>query len=405
MRTTLILAAGGRSSRFRKSLEDKKSREIPKLSLRSLPSKIFLSLNGKPLLEHSLDVFRPFRNIREIFVAVPPGEETRMQGRIREFKKCPVKIVRGGRTRAESVWNALRKSDPNNEWVMVHDAARPLVSRGSIQKLFQSRKGADGVILAAPVVSTVKEIGAQEFVTRTVDRQMLVEAQTPQLVRRQLLMKAYRENPRALSETDESALLESVGGRVKVVIQEEWNPKVTTVKDLELAEAYLRQGKGMIVRTGFGRDTHRLVPGRKFWIGGIGIPFEKGPFGHSDGDTLLHAISDGILGVLAQGDIGDWFSDKDPNLKDIRSTKLLRKILANASKQGWSLCHVDTVIILERPKLGILKLRIKKKLSRLLNLPPDCVSIKAKTAEGLGPEGQGDAITCEALVTMRKEER
>ena len=103
---------------------------------------------------------------------------------------------------------------------------------------------------------------------------------------------------------------------------------------------------------GFGRDTHRLVEGRKLYLGGVRIPFKKGALGHSDGDALLHAVSDAILGALGAGDIGEWFSDKNPRNKNIRSEKILRKVLEEAHKKHWTPSHVDTVIILEKPRLG-----------------------------------------------------
>ena len=137
-------------------------------------------------------------------------------------------------------------------------------------------------------------------------------------------------------------------------------------------------------------------------MGGIRISFEKGPLGHSDGDALLHAVTDAILGAIGAGDIGDWFSDRDPKFKNIASSKILEKALEEIAKKGWRVRNVDTVIILERPKLGTYKKLIRENLAKLLELAPEEVSIKAKTAEGLGPEGEGLAVTCEALVTMKR---
>jgi 2-C-methyl-D-erythritol 2,4-cyclodiphosphate synthase len=152
---------------------------------------------------------------------------------------------------------------------------------------------------------------------------------------------------------------------------------------------------------GFGRDTHRLVLGRKFYLGGVRIPFEKGAIGHSDGDALLHALSDAILGGVGAGDIGEWFSDKNPRYKNIRSEIILKKVLSEAKKRGWAPFHVDTVVILERPRLTAYKPAIRKKMAGLLELEETSVSVKAKTQEGLGPEGQGLAVTCEVIVTLR----
>jgi 2-C-methyl-D-erythritol 2,4-cyclodiphosphate synthase len=144
------------------------------------------------------------------------------------------------------------------------------------------------------------------------------------------------------------------------------------------------------------------VKGRKFYLGGIVIPSPKGALGHSDGDALLHAIADAILGAIGAGDIGEWFSDRDPKFKNIRSTRILATILAEAKRRGWQPYHADTNIILETPKLYKHKPRIRKSVAKLLGLPEKDVSIKARTREGLGPEGEGLAVTCETVVSMKK---
>ncbi len=394
MRISLIVAAGGSGTRFLKKAPHQTN------------NKIFHPFFGKPLLIHTLKSFQGMKEIRETVAAVPPGTQAQWRKWQKQFRLSNIGWVSGGKTRAESVWNALRKTDPKSDWVMVHDGARPLVSPTHIRRLIrtaQSKGPRDGVILAKKVVPTIKEVSLKEHrIQRTVNREALCEAETPQLVRRSILMKAYKTNPNAFQATDESALLESAGGRVKAVMHEEWNPKITSFDDLKLVESYVKQKDHEEVRVGFGRDTHRLVPGRKLYLGGIHIPFKRGALGHSDGDTLLHAVSDAILGATGQGDIGEHFSDLDKRLKGIRSTKIIEEVLKKAREKGWAPVHVDTVIILEKPRLGVYKKMIGQKVAGLLKMKEENISIKAKTAEGLGPEGEGLAITCEAIVTMRK---
>lgn len=400
MRTSLIVAAGGSGSRFRQSLVrdtalgKKTSKDF---SRQSGLSKLFFPLAGRPLLAHSIDVFQKYPQIRETIFAVPPESKKILEDLIRCFKWRAVKVVNGGRTRAQSVRNGLRKADRKSDWIMVHDGARPFVAEDALRKLFREAPRADGVILAKKMVPTIKQTDAAGEVVKTIDRANLYEAQTPQLVRRAILEKAY-QSPRALQATDEAALLESVNARVRVVAHEGWNPKITTAQDLELARAFL--GEDSEIRTGFGRDTHRLVRGRKFFLGGVRLPFERGPLGHSDGDALLHAIADAILGATGAGDLGEWFSDQDKRYKNIRSEKMLKAILQSLG--GWQIQHIDTIIILERPRLGPYKKRMRRKISELFHLPEDAVSVKAKTAEGLGPEGEGRAVSCEAIVTVRR---
>ncbi len=405
MRVSLIIAAGGAGERFQKSLR----RSCAKKSLReeilpgTLRSKISFPLKGEPIFARALGAFKDVPQIREIIVAAPRRDIPALRGFAASFPRR-VRWVCGGKTRAESVWNALKRTRDANSWVMVHDAARPLIDPDVIRKMLRIAgrgKTVDGVIAAKKVVPTIKRADALGKIRATVDRENLYEAETPQLVRRNLLMEAYRKNPDAFRATDESSLLESLGAKMRVFGHDGWNPKITTAQDYDLARAYVGARKENVMRTGLGKDTHRLAARRKLYLGGIEIPFEKGSLGHSDGDVVLHAVTDALLGAMGAGDIGDWFSDKDPKNKGVRSEKFLRKILSEAAKGGFSPEHVDTVITLEKPKLGAYKQKIKKNIARILGLPEDRVSVKAKTAEGLGPEGEGSAVSCEAVMTVR----
>ncbi len=400
MQASLIVAAGGSGSRFKSSLAPHHTspRKGGGRIKEGGPSKLFVKLGGKPVLAHCLETFQKFPQIREKIVTVPRGEEKNVLAMLKENGVSGVRVVAGGRTRAESVLNGIKAAKAGTDWVMVHDGARPFVTEQAVGKLLKEVEGFDGALLSKKVVPTLKEAGPDGKIVRTVDRTRLFEAETPQLIKREVLKKAYK-NPEALNATDEASLAESVGARVKLVVHDSWNPKITTAQDLELAERFL--GTAQTV-TGFGRDIHRLVEGRKMVLGGIVIPFEKGPLGHSDGDALLHAVTDAVLGCMGAGDIGDWFSDKDPKNKNIASTKILSAVLEEAAAKGFEAAHVDTVIVLERPKLGKYKQEMKNKIAALMNLAPENVSIKAKTMEGLGPEGQGLAVSAEAIVTMRR---
>lgn len=399
MGVSLIIAAGGSGKRFQKA-QNRKGRL----------GKLFFSLGGKPLLRHTLDSFCSFPAIREILVAVPPGTEKWVKNHVLKGHLGPtVRLVRGGRSRAESVWNALRRSSPENPWVMVHDGARPFPPRKAVLTLLKKRGQADGFVLARPVVPTLKRVSPTSGrILGTVDRAHLFEAETPQLMSRASLMEAYRRHSRPFEATDEASLLEAMGKQVKVLKHSGWNGKITTPEDFHLAEAYYASGKAgrpvpSSMKMGFGRDTHRLVEGRRLYLGGVPIASPKGALGHSDGDALLHAISDAVLGAIGAGDIGEWFSDRDPRTKNIRSGKILKKVLEEARQRHWVPSHVDSCIVLERPRLGPCKRKIRRKVAGLLGLEETEVSIKAKTMEGLGPEGEGLAVTCEALVEMRRE--
>jgi 2-C-methyl-D-erythritol 4-phosphate cytidylyltransferase/2-C-methyl-D-erythritol 2,4-cyclodiphosphate synthase len=397
MRVSLIIPAAGLGSRFHQSLVRSDKAIVPR------SSKLCYELGGEPVLLRTLRAFSKIPEIRETIVAISPEMRPEVKKWQRALSGAKIRWILGGKTRAESVWNALKGTLQSSDWIMVHDGARPLVTADAIRQVLKAGTGWDGVILARKVVPTIKKVLTEDgHIRETVDRNSLYEAETPQLVRREVLLKAYKQYPKAFAATDEAGLLEAVGARVRVMAHGDWNPKLTTLTDLMLAKAMTEKNLSPEVRVGIGFDTHRLVKGRKFYLGGIVVPSPKGALGHSDGDALLHAVSDAILGAIGAGDIGEWFSDRDPKFKNIRSTKILGVILAEAKRQGWRPYHVDTNIILESPKLYAYKPRIRKSVATCLGLPEKDISIKARTREGLGPEGEGLAVTCEAVVSMKK---
>jgi 2-C-methyl-D-erythritol 2,4-cyclodiphosphate synthase len=156
----------------------------------------------------------------------------------------------------------------------------------------------------------------------------------------------------------------------------------------------------MNCRIGIGYDIHRLVEGRKLFIGGIEIPYIKGLLGHSDADALIHAVSDALLGAAGLGDIGELFPDSDPKYYNISSIELLKQVDSLIRKNGFTIGNIDTVIIAEEPKFSPFKKQIRTKISEILNISEDCVSIKAKTNEGLGQIGGSEAIACYAAATI-----
>ncbi len=158
-----------------------------------------------------------------------------------------------------------------------------------------------------------------------------------------------------------------------------------------------------MIRVGVGYDIHRLVEGRKLFIGGIEIPYIKGLLGHSDGDVLLHAVCDALLGAIAAGDIGEHFSDTDPVYQGINSVKLLEKVVSLIKEKGFTINNVDTVIIAQEPILFPFKKQMQKSMSKVLDINEGCVSIKAKTNEGMGEIGRKEAIAAHAVVCVSRE--
>ncbi|MBI4357901.1 MAG: 2-C-methyl-D-erythritol 4-phosphate cytidylyltransferase [Candidatus Omnitrophica bacterium] len=387
---SVIIPAAGSGKRFRESVHGPQ------------PPKLYSRLANKPLIVHTLGAFNHLPSVREIIVAVEPGSQARFRREILSRLKLtkPILLVTGGRTRAESVWRALKRVSKESVYVCIHDGARPLVQPEWLAHLMKNLNGWDGVVLGKSIVPTVKVFERKTgWIKRTLNRSELFEAETPQLIKKEILINSYRSlGQRAFQATDDASLVEAMGGRLKALPHSEPNIKVTTHQDLVLARNF--RGENAVPRFGLGFDRHRLVPERPFYLGGVRVPAPFGPLGHSDGDALLHAITDAILGALGAGDIGDFFPNTSKSWKNVRSEKFIREVVKLAKERGLRPSQVDATVILERPKLGIYKKRVQVHIAKLLSLAPLDVSIKAKTGEGLGPEGQGEAISCQALVVL-----
>ncbi len=391
---SVIIPAAGLGQRF------EKSRGLLHRSPTNAP-KLFLKIKNQPLILHVLKQFDSLSSVREIIVPVESQGKKLFRHEIfsaHHFKK-PVILVNGGKTRAESVWNALKKVSKQSEFVCVHDAARPLFKADWLTKMLRQLNGSDGLVLGRSSVPTVKIYDPESGnINETLNRRNLFEAETPQLIKKNVFLKAYELlGKRALEATDDVSIIEAAGGRIKALVNPEPNLKVTTYQDLKIAKSLM--GDENVIRFGLGFDRHHLVVKKPLLIGGVRIKSSVGSLGHSDGDALLHAVTDAILGAIGVGDIGDFF----PNTKQWKNKNsriFLRKALDLAAKKGLQPIQVDSTIILERPKLAEQKQKIKLHLAKLLSLAEDKISIKAKTAEGFGPEGEGRAISVQALVVL-----
>jgi 2-C-methyl-D-erythritol 2,4-cyclodiphosphate synthase/2-C-methyl-D-erythritol 4-phosphate cytidylyltransferase len=317
-----------------------------------------------------------------------------MQGWLREAGITAV--VAGGETRQASVRAGVAPAG-DAEVILVHDAARPLVSEAALRRLLDALRGKSAALLAQPVVATLQEVDGAGCIQRTPERSSLRMAATPQGARavllREVLAKAASQG---LDFTDEAALLRHFGHEVFVVEDSSLNFKITTPEDLRIARALMEPP-----RSGFGFDIHRLVAGGPLRLGGIDIDADLHLHGHSDGDAVLHAVIEGLLGAAGLPDIGEHFPDTDPALKGVDSRVLLKKTLASLAELGHAPAQVDITLIAEKPRLGPWKSKMKLALAELLALPADRVAVKARTHEGLDAIGRGEAISVHALVTLR----
>jgi 2-C-methyl-D-erythritol 4-phosphate cytidylyltransferase/2-C-methyl-D-erythritol 2,4-cyclodiphosphate synthase len=302
----------------------------------------------------------------------------------------------GGATRAQSVMAGLRALKSSDEVVMVHDAARPFLNAGHIQALLQGLGRADGAILALPVADTVKREMPGNI--ETAPREGLWRAQTPQAFRTAPLREAYAAWSDDRPPTDEAGVMEAVGGIVRLVPGDPMLFKLTYPEDFAMAERLA--GAARITRTGQGIDAHRLGPGDGVWLCGVKIAHDRELIGHSDADAGLHAITDAILGAIGEGDIGDHFPPTDPQWRGAPSHIFLSHAADLVRQRGGALVNVDVTLVCEKPKIKPHRQAMREKLSEILGLPVDRISVKATTTEGMGYTGREEGILAQAIASV-----
>ena len=368
--------------------------------------KQFLELSGLPVLIRTLRIMLPLPEVIAVVVAAPAAylEETRALIN-RYLPTDAVRLVAGGEHRQQSVRAGLAVIPPETEVVAVHDGVRPLLSPELFRACVAGAAETGAALLAVPVKDTVKAVGGDQSVLRTVDRRELWLAQTPQVARRELLEQAFATAERDnFCGTDEAALLERIGCQVRVVPGQERNLKITRPEDLVLAAALLeeREGEKMAaVRVGHGYDAHRLGENRRLVLGGVEIPFALGLVGHSDADVLLHALCDAMLGGAGLGDIGRHFPDHDPEFKDVSSLLLLERVVAMLDRQRMQLVNADVTVIAQRPKLSPYFPQMQSEIGRVCGISSERINLKATTTEKMGFAGREEGMAAHAVVLLR----
>ena len=362
-----------------------------------LPKQL-LAISGVPILQRSVEAFLDHGLVNEVIVALPPEILAAPPAYLASSSK-PVSLVEGGARRQDSVALAFARVSPDADVVVVHDAARPMVSPGLIDRTLAAAVEHGAALAALRATDTVKRAGADGLVKETVPRDQVYLAQTPQAFHVDVLRIALSSGMEA---TDEATLVERAGFPVRLVEGDPRNVKITTAADVALAER-LMSDTGLIgIRVGNGYDLHRLVAGRPLVLGGVTIPFELGLAGHSDADVVCHAVTDAVLGAAALGDIGQHFPDTDPRWKGADSVKLLAHASALVRAAGWTVTNVDVVVIAERPKLLPVVPQIRQNLAAALECGVEQVSVKGKTNEGVDATGAGQAIAAHAVALLRR---
>ncbi|MBP7571336.1 MAG: 2-C-methyl-D-erythritol 4-phosphate cytidylyltransferase [Acidobacteria bacterium] len=388
MSVTAIIAAGGRGRRL--------GAAVPKQ---------LLQLGGRPILQWSVEAFLAAGCVDHVVAVLPPDLLASPPPYLRSDR---VTLVAGGERRQDSVASGLAAVPSGTRIVVVHDAARPLVEAALIERTVEAAAEAGAAIAALPARDTVKQsepgaTGGRPSIARTLPRESIHLAQTPQAFRIEVLEEAVRLGREGIEATDEAALAERAGYAVRLVEGSTRNIKITTPDDLAIAEALVApKSAEPALRVGMGYDLHRLVEGRRLVLGGVVVPFERGLAGHSDADVVCHALTDALLGAAAAGDIGQHFPDTDPKWAGADSLALLREVTALVAALGYRPVNADLTVIAERPKLGPHREAIAASLAAALGVPAGAVSVKAKTNEGVDATGREEAIAAHAVVLLER---
>jgi len=356
--------------------------------------KAWRDLGGRPIVRWSVEGLLS-AGAREVVVVVARDRLGQADAALSGLERW--RAVTGGKTRADSVQAGLAaltcaKTQP----VLVHDAARPFVTKAHVDRLLAALDLADGAIPSLPVPDTLKR--GEGLVDETVSREGLWRAQTPQAFRFGKLKAAYARWPASEEPTDDARVLERAGGNVALTPGDPMLMKLTFPEDFLMAEQLAASRR--ITRTGFGVDAHRFGPGDVVWLGGIRIQHELGLVGHSDADAGLHALTDALLGAIAEGDIGQHFPPSDPRWKGASSDQFLKHALSLVRGKGGRVISADLTLICERPKIGPHRNDMRQRIAELLDLPIDRVSVKATTTEGMGFTGREEGLMAQAVVSV-----
>ena len=368
--------------------------------------KQYRRLAGSPVLRRAVQAFLRHPRIGRVQVVIHPDDRHLYDAAVEGLELAPP--VPGGASRQESVRLGLHKLEADADAgsiVLIHDAARPLLSRALIDRCLaaaeeQERSGEPVALCPAlPVVDSLRR--GFEQLMETVDRCGLLRVQTPQCFDLALIAEAH-ERLAGSNFTDDAAMMMEAGHKVQAVEGDEMNLKLTTQSDFERAEAWL--SRDQTVRTGMGFDVHSFEPGDGVWIGGVRIPHDRSLKGHSDADVGLHAVTDALLGAIAAGDIGDHFPPSDPQWRGAPSSLFLEHARNLVETKGGRIEHVDLTIICEAPRIGPHREAMRARIGELLRLRTDRISVKATTTERLGFTGRGEGIAAQAIATVAVSE-
>ncbi len=375
----LIILAGGNSHRFKSKI-----------------GKPYQKLAGKSLIEINVIKARKFKQIKKIII-VYNKKDTK---RVKSLKIKNVKLVNGGINRQKSTYNALKylKNQKKISKVLIHDVARPNFSIKLLGSIIKNMKNARAVIPKIKVQDAVKQIidsSKEEYIVSK-KRENLFLTQTPQAFNLKEIYHLHRTNSGKYKDDDISLYMDL--NKVKFIEGEKNNFKITDKSDFENLRNIYKSNQSI----GIGFDVHKLVPKRKLYLAGLKIKSKLGTLGHSDGDPVLHSVTDAILGACKMGDIGQMFSDKSKKFKNIRSTILLQKVIELIKSKSYVINNIDINIITQTPKVKNYKNKMINNIAKLCEISEGQINIKGKTTEKLGIIGKEKAIACEVICSVIK---
>jgi len=375
----LIILAGGNSHRFKSNI-----------------GKPYQKIAGKSLVEINVNKARQFKQIKKI-ILVYNKKDTK---RVKSLNLENIKLIVGGKNRQRSTFNALKHliKIKKISKVLIHDVARPNFSLKLFNSIIRNMKNSRAVVPKINIEDAVKQkidSSLNEYILGK-SRENLFLTQTPQAFNLKEIYNFHKTNAAKYKDDDISLYMDL--NHVKFVEGEKTNFKITDKSDFENLKNIFKSK----INVGIGFDVHRLVPKRKLYLAGLKIKSSLGTLGHSDGDPVLHSITDAILGACGLGDIGQMFSDKSRKFKNIRSTILLKQVMNKIKSKGYFINNMDINIITQTPKIKNLKNKMVDNIANLCEISKNQINIKGKTTEKLGVIGKEKAIACEVITSVVK---
>ena len=375
----LIILAGGNSHRFSSNI-----------------AKPYQKIAGKSLIEINVNKARKFKQIKKIIIVY----NIKDLKRAKSLKLKDVILIKGGKTRQQSTLNALKYliDQKRVKKVLIHDVARPNFSTKLLSLIIKNMKNASAVVPKIKVQDAVKQIidsSKEEYVVSK-KRDSLFLTQTPQAFNLREIYHLHLTNTEKYRDDDISLYMDL--NKVKFIEGEKNNFKITDKSDFENLKNIYRAKQSV----GIGFDVHRLVANKKLYLAGLKIISKLGTLGHSDGDPVLHSLTDAILGACKMGDIGQMFSDKNKKFKNIRSNILLKKVVSLINIKGYFINNIDINIITQTPKIKKFKNKMIDSIAKLCEISKNQINIKGKTTEKLGVIGKEKAIACEVICSVIK---